>query len=1362
MHKAIIQILERLSDKEATVKRCREQAKLAGLLLGAAALMLILLYAMSWWSFLGCVVLLCVAFGFWIWGGRALSGGFDAKEVARKIEENHPELQALLLTAVEQKPDRETGELSFLQDRVIKEAVDRAREQRWVEDVSVEEMARAERLSRITRRFAALAVFLPLVLGLMEVGPSGILPTTAQREPSPATENGGATSLAPAAVEVIPGDAEIERGSRLPISAAFGKDTIPVSAQLLYGAGEDALQSMTMVKSLEDPVFGVILPEVNEDFVYQIQFGEQTTDTYQITTFEYPRLDRADVTITPPSFIGSEPRVVKDVRQVSAYEDSLLEFQLQLNKAVESIGLRVEDSDAEVAVERSEEDETVYLARLTAVEDQVLVLELKDVEGRVSKEPARLEITVLYNEAPEVVAVFPKRDIQASPLEEVTLQGAAKDDFGVLSYGLSYQYLEETTELPLGGSSEPVASVEMEYLLALEDLGAEPDQLISYYFWAEDKDREGQLRRAKSDIYFIEVRPFLKRYREGSGGGGGGGGSQPQQEAAKQKEMIAATHRVIESPQRDPAKQKEDIGVLIQGQEAIVESTLEMKENLDNAEAQQIADSALAEMDEAIAALDAWRQQADVAVLENAEKALGHEMKAYDWMLKLRGRDVNVVRAEDAQGGGGGQQDPQLEDMNLKEKENRYQNQNQASQEALAQQRAENQEALEYLNRLKELSKRQEALTDKLKELESQLEVAENEAEKEKIERELKRLRDQQREMLREVDELRRDMDQSETRSELAEAREQLRDVRDRLQEAADAMGQNENSQAIAEATRAEEKMQQLNDELRLQAANRFADEMRALRDQALEISERQEEIEQQLTNANDPAGNGRPSLRDESSEAQEALAEQKEAVENLVEETRQVAVAAELSEPRLSQRLEDTLRSAQVNQLGERLTQAADMINGTERSLPDPQGAQLLNEQNSQDIAKLTRGIEEAAESILGDETSALRLAQNEVQQLIEQLENQAPPTLDPSPGQPGQGQPQGQGQQAQQSQQSQDPLAQNGQGQQGQGQQGQGQQGQGQQGQGQQGQGQQGQGQQGQGQQGQGQQGQGQGQLAQNGQGQGQGQQGQGQGQLAQNGQGQGQGQQGQGQGQLAQNGQGQGQGQQGQGQGQLAQNGQGQGQQGQGQGQLAQNGQGQGQGQQGQGQGQLAQNGQGQGQQGQGQGQLAQNGQGQGQGQQGQRQGQLAQNGQGQLAQNGQGQQGQGRGGPGGGGNQIGGGGGGQNSPFGGDIFLDGYRDWMDRLADVEGVLDNPALREQVSRVRGTSHEIRGELTQENQLPTWDLVQQNVLGPLVQLNEDLIEELSRLEDDESLAPVDRDPVLGAFTELVQRYYETLGKGE
>src|SRR5204863_2076715 len=51
----------------------------------------------------------------------------DYQAIARQIEQKHPELHALLLTAVEQKPDPATGKLNFLQERVVSEALSQSR-----------------------------------------------------------------------------------------------------------------------------------------------------------------------------------------------------------------------------------------------------------------------------------------------------------------------------------------------------------------------------------------------------------------------------------------------------------------------------------------------------------------------------------------------------------------------------------------------------------------------------------------------------------------------------------------------------------------------------------------------------------------------------------------------------------------------------------------------------------------------------------------------------------------------------------------------------------------------------------------------------------------------------------------------------------------------------------------------------------------------------------------------------------------------------------------------------------------------------------------------------------------------------------
>jgi len=48
---------------------------------------------------------------------------------------------------------------------------------------------------------------------------------------------------------------------------------------------------------------------------------------------------------------------------------------------------------------------------------------------------------------------------------------------------------------------------------------AQPDDLLSYHFWAEDVAGNGERRRVWSDMYFAEVRPFEERYQEGPSGG---------------------------------------------------------------------------------------------------------------------------------------------------------------------------------------------------------------------------------------------------------------------------------------------------------------------------------------------------------------------------------------------------------------------------------------------------------------------------------------------------------------------------------------------------------------------------------------------------------------------------------------------------------------------------------------------------------------------------------------------------------------------------------------------------------------------------------------------------------------------------
>lgn len=92
----------------------------------------------------------------------------------------------------------------------------------------------------------------------------------------------------------------------------------------------------------------------------------------------------------------------------------------------------------------------------------------------------------------------------------------------------------------------------------------------------------------------------------------------------------------------------------------------------------------------------------------------------------------------------------------------------------------------------------------------------------------------------------------------------------------------------------------------------------------------------------------------------------------------------------------------------------------------------------------------------------------------------------------------------------------------------------------------------------------------------------------------------------------------------------------------------------------------------------------------------------------------------------------------------------------------MVDRPDLRNELARVRDRVRAMRAEYNRHAELPKWDLVQIQVLQPLNEIRRQVSEELARRDTKDPLVPIDRDPVPAKFSELVRRYYETLGKDD
>lgn len=119
-------------------------------------------------------------------------------------------------------------------------------------------------------------------------------------------------------------------------------------------------------------------------------------------------------------------------------------------------------------------------------------------------------------------------------------------------------------------------------------------------------------------------------------------------------------------------------------------------------------------------------------------------------------------------------------------------------------------------------------------------------------------------------------------------------------------------------------------------------------------------------------------------------------------------------------------------------------------------------------------------------------------------------------------------------------------------------------------------------------------------------------------------------------------------------------------------------------------------------------------------------------------------------------------GGNGGPGGPIAGDGFRQWSDRMRNVEELLDDPDLRAEAARIRDRVRGAREEFKRYSKEPDWSQLQTLVAEPLRELSRRVAEEVTRRESPDSLVPIDRDPVPPQYAEGVRRYYERLGSGQ
>ncbi len=931
-------------------------------------------------------------------------------ETARLVEQHNPSLSDIVLTALRYRSSDSTVS-PVLASRVLKEADDIALVADWDSVVSGQ---------RIFSWFtASLIAFLVLVSSVVTAG--RLLPLS-YTENSPAVRH---SELNDAAMQVTvePGDVEIGHGTGLTIAARFtGK--LPSRAVVRFRPDEQqaevgtenessasATTTYSMSLTVDTGVFMVRLPAVTQDGSYVVLYGDDdssspgrlrhASDAYRITTYLRPRVEQVDASIFPPKWTGRDPTTIEDTLRIAAINGSTVTLNLHLNKPVTVSHLKSENN-IEIPLSAVSSDRTTLQTTLTASVDTTWTVFLQDRQGRSASEDTTITLRIIRNESPTIRITFPQPDISVSALQEVVTEAEASDDFGILDYGICWALADGTTQSVSLAQDDPVtARVGMKHTLELETLGAQPNDLLTWHFYADTYVNGGRIQRSLSDLMFADVRQFEEIFRE----------SDQQASQAHQNQNGPSTGDLLQiqrqiaiaiwnvqrsltgSSWNADAVTIEDVTAIRQSQEVALAQLNEIRESatVDNDATDSIA-AAGHHMKCVVDALTDWSLQAPEPTMADAYSGA---QAAFRELLRLRTAAHEVQRSQPRQGQDSQQQTSlmqrQLAQLELDNNRNRYESEQQAQQN---QQTEEQREQLQVLNRLKDLARRQDMINERLKRLQSELRIASDTEQREHINRELKRLRDEQQDLLRDVDELRVRMDQSSSHNSPPqhELREQVDQARENVRRASRAMNDAKLSQALSEGTRAERQFDQLQEDYRQQTSTAFTEAARDLRQQARQLNQRQQQIANQLRGGNPDVETpqshlGPPSLRSQKydDEIERKLGQQRDSLRRIVKQSKELVQQSEDSESLLARRLYETLKQVE-NLRTEDALHAAEFLAGRGLWARVTEAEQAAR----RGLEELQQGIEGAAEAVLGSEAESLRRAKTILDQLSEELSDE------------------------------------------------------------------------------------------------------------------------------------------------------------------------------------------------------------------------------------------------------------------------------------------------------------------------------------------------------------------------------------
>ena len=501
-----------------------------------------------------------------------------------------------------------------------------------------------------------------------------------------------------------------------------------------------------------------------------------------------------------------------------------------------------------------------------------------------------------------------------------------------------------------------------------------------------------------SDIYFLEVistdEEFM-RARQQAGGGGGQGGRQQRSSALveTQKQIIAATWKLLKKKSRmSSGTFDEDVTVVAESQTLAMQraqmSLRRLAERFSFSD--ESYDNAVLNLKEAV---DHMHEAAEKLHSQDLQDALGPEQQALRSILKAeadgRRTQVQMARNPSGGGGGGGQQREredlrELFEMEMGKLENRYEMPQQGGGGGGDQEDGEEDDTLA---RLRELSQRQERLNRAQQDLARRKE----QITEEQMKRRLEELRREQEELGRQAESMSQQMSrlarQNPGQGQSGQQR-QMEQAADQMREAAQSLLRRDPDMAAAKSRKALENLRNQEKEMSSQQSASLANLVDDLNRRAQELRSNERQVQRNLENIREERDRGTPYALVRDSEDMRRLQETKEQMKQdlaeMEEMLRTVGARGRRDRPELADRAIDALRSLGAERLEGRIDESQQVLQQGWLNL-----AMEMEKRIQQSVDRVGRRLQELDQNSPRTEEEQLDQASTNVRNLRRELED-------------------------------------------------------------------------------------------------------------------------------------------------------------------------------------------------------------------------------------------------------------------------------------------------------------------------------------------------------------------------------------